>query len=159
MAFPYSTSGNAESVADQIDSMVGSAIAQTSTWRASVNSGAAIDSQQAEAVYQALVSLRAYVLTNGGRAGLDAAYKRRFASLPGGFNPVTEWTGANTAIVNFGTWFASNWPERTASNKPAFAAFNPTTGELQRFTVDLAGSARASLVGYLDAVLAAFVAA
>lgn len=156
MAFPYSgPNSNAESVAEQIDQLTASAVALTTAWRTSVNGGAAIDSLQAEAVYQALVSLRAYALANGGVQGLADAYRRRF-ELPLAFNPLTEWVAANTAITNFGVWFAANWPERTASNKPAFCQFNATTGVLEKFTININGAARTALVGLLDAVLAAF---
>lgn len=158
MAFPYSgPNSNGESVAEQIDQLTASAVALTSAWRASVNSGAAVDSLQAEAVYQSLVSLRAYVQANGGVSGLAEAYRRRFPGLPVNFNPATEWVGANTAIVNFGAWFQANWPERTAGNKPAFVQFNASNGVLEKFTINLGASARTALVGLLDAVLAAFV--
>ncbi len=157
MAFPYSgPNSNAESVASQIDQLTASAIALTTAWRTSVNGGAALDSLQAEAVFQALVSLRAYIAANGAVPGLAAAYLRRFPTPPGGFNPATEWTAADTAIVNFGLWFAANWPERTASGKPAFVQFNAATYVLEKFTVTINSSARAALVGLLDAVLAAF---
>lgn len=157
MAFPYSgPNSNAESVAEQIDQLAASAVALTSAWRTSVNASSTVDSLQAEAVYQALVSLRAYVQVNGSVSGLAAAYLRRFPTLPGGFNPTSEWTAADTAIVNFGLWFQANWPERTAGNKPAFEQFNATNGALERFTINLNASARTALVGLLDAVLAAF---
>ena len=157
MAFPYSgPNSNAESVAEQIDQLAASAIALTSAWRASINGGAALDSLQAEAVYQALVSLRAYVGANSGVPGLAAAYLRRFPGLPGAFDPITEWSAANTAIVNFGMWFQANWSERSAANKPAFVQFNASTGVLEKFTINIGASARTALVGLLDAVLAAF---
>lgn len=156
MAFPYSgPNSNAESVAEQIDQLTASAVALTTAWRTSVNGGAAIDSLQAEAVYQALASLRAYVATNSGVSGLAAAYLRRFPTLPGGFNPVAEWAAADTAIVNFGLWFQANYPERTASGKPAFQQFG-AAGPLERFTSNINPAARSTLVGLLDAILAAF---
>lgn len=158
MPFPYPSNGNdAEAVADQIGQQAASAIAITSAWRASINGGAALDSLQAEAVYQALTSLRAYVTTNGEVPGLAAAYLRRFQNLPSGFHPAMEWGAANTAIVNFGLWFQANWPERSASGKPAFVQFGASTGALEKFTINLGASARTALVGLLDAVLAAFV--
>jgi len=158
MAFPYTGNGNnAERVAEQIDQLAASALALTSAWRTAVNSGAPVDSLQAESVYQALASLRAYVATNGSVPGLAAAYLRRFPGLSGGFSPAAEWVAVDTAITNFGQWFAANWPERSAGNKPAFQQFGASTGVLEKFTVNLGGSSRTTLVGLLDAVLAAFV--
>lgn len=157
MAFPYSgPNGNAESVAAQIDQLAKSAADATTAWRAAVNGGAAVDSLQAAAVYQALVSLRAYVSANGSVPGLAAAYLRRFPGLPGDFNPVAEWAAADQAIVSFGLWIQANWPERSASGKPAFQQFDAATGVLEQFTVNLNAAARTALVGLLDAVLAAF---
>lgn len=157
MAFPYSgPNSNAERVAEQIDQLTASAIALASAWRTSINSGAALDSLQAEGVYQALVSLRAYVQANKTVPGLGGAYLRRFPGLSGEFDPNTEWAAANTAIVNFGQWFAANWPERSASNKPAFVQFTASTGVLEKFTINLGAAARSTLVSLLDAVLAAF---
>lgn len=157
MAFLYSgPSSNAVAVAQQIDQQAANAVGLTTAWRTAINSGAAVDSEQAASVYQALVSLRAYVQANGGVVGLVDAYKILFPGAPAGYNPVAEWGAVNTAITNFGTWFAANWPERSASNKPAFSRFQAGTGVLERFTVNLDPAARATLIGLLDAVLAAF---
>lgn len=160
MAFPYTGSNsNAELVAEQIDSMVGAALAKTSAWRAAINGTSQIDSLQAQDVYQTLAAMMAYVSTRGGVDGLAEAYRRRFPSLSEAFNPATEWGAASTAIANFGSWFQANWPERTASNKPAFSQFSPTTGELIRFSINLSAPAKTSILALLDAVVAAFAAA
>jgi len=157
MAFLYSgPSSNAVAVAQQIDQQAANAVGLTTAWRAAISSGAAADSEQSASVYQALVSLRAYVQANGGVVGLVDAYKILFPGAPPGYSPVAEWGAVNTAITNFGQWFAANWPERTASNKPAFSRFNGATGVLERFTINLDPAARSVLVGMLDAILAAF---
>ena len=92
--------------------------------------------------------------------GLADAYRRRFPNLPVAFDPVEEWGGVSAAIVNFGAWFQANWPKRvTTTNEPAFAQFSPSTGELVRFTIDLSGPAKTSLLALLDAIVAAFTAA
>lgn len=156
MAFPVSgPNGNAESVAEQIDGQVSSALAQTLQWRNSVNATGNVQSMEAESVYQSLLALRAYVQERKTVPGLEQAYLRRFPTL-GSFDPSAEWNAALLAIDNFASWFQANWPERTASNKPAFTAFSVGTGELQQFTVTLGAAARAALVSRLDAVMAAF---
>ena len=158
MAFPYSgPGGNALSVALQIDSQVGSALAVVQQWRTDVNATGIVSSQQAERAYQTLVALHAYVAARGAVPGLAQAYVFLFPSL-GTFNPGAEWNVVRQAIEDFAAWFQANWPEKTASGKLALTQFIAgPAGQLTQFSINLDASAKAMLVAKLDAVLAAFV--
>lgn len=159
MAFPYSgSSGNAETVAGQIDDLIGSAVAQALAWRQSIEASPTIVSEQARAVYQALLGLRAYVEDRKGIGGLAEAYERRFSGLSG-FDPGAEWEAGRLAIEQFAAWFQANWPKRvTGTGEPAFSQFGAADGQLTSFTISLSSPARTALVEKLNAVLGAFAA-
>jgi hypothetical protein len=156
MPFPVSgASGNGETVAASIDGQVRSALVKVAGLRAKANSTGDVNSAEAEDAFQSLVSLRSYVEARKATPGLAAAYMRRFPTLES-FDPATEWNAALLAIGSFADWFVANWPQKSAAGKPAFSEFNPSTLELQAFTVTLSASPRAQFVARLDAVLAAF---
>lgn len=157
MAFPYSgPGGNALSVALQIDQQVGSVLALVLQWRTDVNANGMLNSLQAKNAYQALTALHAYVGERGAVPGLAQAYQFLFPSI-GAFNPGAEWNAARLAIEDFVGWFQNGWPEKSPGGKPALDQFQPgPAGQLSQFSHNLTAPQKTTLLGKLDAVLAAF---
>jgi hypothetical protein len=161
MPLYFSSAGDAEQTAASLNDLIKSARAQIEEWRNRLNLSPTIDGETASEKYQAVVSLRSFILNNNDIPGLIPAYIRRFPQLPNGYNVKTEAAAAMSTIVDFAAWFQANWPHKTAQGYPAFQQFGNASanGQLIKLTIDLDASALQTLKDKLDAMLAAMVPA
>lgn len=157
MTFPTSRQvDSAERVVETIDSTLSNMLDQLQAWRERIDASSNTDSGDAQARYQEIVAVKVFVDGKKNTPGLAEAYERRFTNLGTTFNAAAEWVAALNAINDFVTWFQTNWPEKTASGRPSYLAWNATTGEHQTFQIPLTGTAKTTLLARLDAILAAF---
>lgn len=157
MPFPTSRQvDSAERLAETIDATVSAMLEQIVAWRTRIAVNSATDSGDAQARYQECVAVRAFVESKKASPGLAEAYRRRFSSLPPDFDATAAWAEAAGALAAFALWFQQNWPEKTATGKPAYLQWDTLTGQHTTFTVPLTGGAKGAVLSRLDAVIAAF---
>lgn len=156
MTFPTSRQQDSvENVAEELDSMLSAMLDQMQAWRGRISANNASTGSEAQANYQRITAVRAYVVAKiaSNPAGIAAAYQRRFPNLVN-FNPATEWAASKAAIDAFVVWFKGAWP-KDASGRPPFTIYGPDD-QFAEMTVALAGGAKTTALANIDAVLATF---
>lgn len=123
-------------------------------WAAALNAGGQLTSTDVAARWQMLASLRARVETSKGSPGLGGAYARSFQGYSAA-NLNADWNALRFEIDAVITWLVNNYPEKTVDNKFAFHQAKPGTQELEGFDISITSQQRATLVGLLQAVVAA----
>lgn len=125
-----------------------------SDWRAELAAGG-LNAITAREAYQQLASAKNIVAGLINTPGLATQYQQIFGKAAG-YNPVTEWAAALTVINAFQTWFAANWPYRTAApnNYPAFER-GKANFELEAITDPLTLATRNAIIAEIDKVLTA----
>jgi len=142
----------ADTAIRKISAALGAATRAMAEWRTQV-AASSLNAYTAREAYQSLMSAREIVNGLIATPGLAAQYQTLFGKA-GGYNPQTEWTTAAAAIETFRVWFASNWPYRTADNKPAWEQ-GRANGELEAIVVSISNGTRTATLAQIDAVLAA----
>jgi hypothetical protein len=148
---------SADGLANEIKTMLASMHGALSSWRALVNTSSTITSGLAEQVYQNCAAVRVYVEANKNAPGLAAAFTRQNVNLDPEYDPGAEWDVTRGHIETLCLWIQTNWPEKTVSGKPAYVAWNVSTGVHQEFSFPITGGTKTTFLGLIDAVLNSLV--
>jgi hypothetical protein len=155
------TVDNASKIAAELDDLLTNFYNNLKAWRERIATSNGTDSWDAAERYQEMTSLRVQVEQRAGAGqntgGISAAYIRGYPDHQGGvWQGGQEWAATRAALDPLITMLRDNWPEKTATGKPAYRAFHPTNYQLVSFNVPFAGQKLTNLLNQIDAVLATF---